>query len=127
MRYLHCVFMIMMLLFMAVQYNDPDGLTWMMIYSVPAFWSAVAVFWHLWFDKHAFRVCLLASIVASLAGVVYYWPLTPQFWTKAVWYEVETAREGMGLMIVAIVLSVTWYSGSRQSRHAPLPPPLADY
>jgi hypothetical protein len=116
MRYLHCIFLLLMVLFMAVQYNDPDGLMWMLIYAVPALWSGVAVFWHLWFDKFACRVLLMLSVVASFAGVVYFWPLSPKFWTKAVWLEVETAREGMGLMIVAFVLLITWYSGRRQSR-----------
>ena len=111
-----------MLLFMAVQYNDPDGLMWMLIYAVPALWSAVAAFWRLWFDRLACRILLLMSIAASFAGVVYFWPLVPQFWTRAVWYEVETAREGMGLMIVAVVLLGTWYSGRRQLRRSkPVP------
>jgi len=120
MRYLHGILLLLMLLFMAVQYNDPDGLLWILVYSVPAAWSAVAVFRHLWFDKRVCQIMLLVSIAASLAGVVYFWPLTPKFWTKSVWYEVETAREGMGLMIVAIVLLITWFSGRRQRLQAPI-------
>jgi hypothetical protein len=31
-----------MLLFVAVQYNDPDGPLWMVIYGVPAIWAGLA-------------------------------------------------------------------------------------
>jgi len=120
MRYLHVIFLLLMLVFAAVQYNDPDGLMWVAIYSIPAFWSAVAAFWHPWFSHLPARLALLASIAASLLGVVYFWPLTPRFWTKDVWFEVETAREGMGLMIVALVLLVTWYSGHRRQKIIPV-------
>ncbi|MFK7856695.1 MAG: transmembrane 220 family protein [Granulosicoccus sp.] len=122
MRYLHVIFLLLMLVFAAVQYNDPDGLMWVAIYSIPALWSAVAAFWRSWFSHLSARLALLASIAASLIGVVYFWPLTPRFWTKDVWFEVETAREGMGLMIVALVLLVTWYSGHRQRRILPVAP-----
>lgn len=119
MRYLHMIFLLLMVLFAGVQYNDPDGLMWMAIYSIPAFWSAVAAFWRSWFSHLSARLALFACITASLVGVVYFWPLTPRFWTKDVWFEVETAREGMGLMIVALVLLFTWYSGNRQRRFLP--------
>jgi hypothetical protein len=31
-----------MLLFVAVQYNDPDGPLWMVLYGVPAIWAGLA-------------------------------------------------------------------------------------
>jgi hypothetical protein len=104
----------LMLLFMGVQYNDPDGLMWIAIYAVPALWCAVSVWKPMAFRQRAVYWSLLASIAASLAGVIYFWPLTPRFWVKEVWYEVETAREGMGLMIVAMILGLVWWLAFRQ-------------
>ncbi len=114
MRYVFFVLSCVMLLFMAVQFNDPDGFIWMCFYGVPAMWCALAfyklnVFSYLWV-----RVALIGSIAASMVGVVYFWPLTPQFWSKQVWINEETAREGMGMMIVAIVLiSVLLFANRR--------------
>ncbi|MFK8082029.1 MAG: transmembrane 220 family protein [Granulosicoccus sp.] len=110
MRYASIVLMCLMLLFMGVQYNDPDGLMWMVIYAVPACWCAVAGFWWRAFDHAATQWALACSILAALGGIFLFWPLTPRFWTKDVWYNVETAREGMGLMIVTGVLLFVFFS-----------------
>jgi len=115
-RILLGILLVMMLLFGGVQYNDPDGLLWMVIYSVPAFWCAMALIRKSVFTHGGILAALGFSLALCVAGIVYFWPLTPQFWTKAVWYNVETAREGMGLMIVFIVLLiVTLYTGSLSS------------
>jgi len=112
-RILLGILLVMMLIFGGVQYNDPDGLLWMGIYSVPAFWCAMALFKKGVFKHGLILTALGFSLALCVAGVIYFWPLTPQFWTKAVWYNVETAREGMGLMIVFIVLLfVSLYTGS---------------
>lgn len=115
MRYVFIVLMGLMLLFMGVQYNDPDGTLWIVIYSVPAIWCALAAFWQKIFQHAQTKMMLVISIFASLVGVVWFWPLTPMFWTKEVWYNVETAREGLGLMIVASVLLLVFFS-FRQSK-----------
>lgn len=104
MRIVYGVLMSLMLLFMAVQYNDADGLLWMAIYSVPALWCAMAAFWRQCFYQAPVRLALWGSVAMSVVGVIYYWPLTPGFWRKSVWFDVETAREGMGMMIVMAVL-----------------------
>lgn len=100
MRLVIGILLILMLLFMAVQYNDPDGLFWMGVYSVPAMWCAVTIFWRQWFVLSQVRIALWFSTVLSVMGVIHFWPVTSGFWHKAVWHEVETAREGMGMMIV---------------------------
>ncbi len=104
MRYLYFALMCLMLLFAGVQFNDPDGVMWMVIYACPAIWCALAAAAPSLFKYAVLRWALWGSLLASLAGVVYFWPLTPRFWTSEVWYNIETAREGMGLMIVAAVL-----------------------
>lgn len=93
-----------MLLFGAVQYNDPDGIFWMIVYTVPALWCGLALFFPQLFKRRIAQAAYWACVVLTVVGVVYFWPITPKFWTKDVWYNVETAREGMGLMIVLGVL-----------------------
>jgi len=110
MRYLNIFLCLLMLLFIAVQLNDPDGFLWMAIYLVPAGWAAVAGFFPAWLSRSALRVVLAICIVLALVGMVWYWPTTPGWWRQEVWWEVETAREGMGMMIVAIVLLVALVS-----------------
>jgi hypothetical protein len=110
MRYVNIVLALLMVLFALVQLNDPDAVLWFFIYLVPGILAAIA----------AFRLNLLATsggttvlaglVLASFAGVVYYWPKTPGFWHQEVWWETETAREGMGIMIVAVVMIVVFYT-----------------
>lgn len=111
MRYVNTLLCLLMLLFIAVQYNDPDGPMWMVIYLVPAVWAGLAAFRSSFVAQPVPGYLLLGCIVAAIAGVVYYWPNTPRWWTQDVWYEFETAREGMGMMIVAFVLAVAWATG----------------
>lgn len=113
MRYVFIALMCFMLMFMGVQYNDPDGLMWMAIYGTPACWCAIAVFWQRAFEYRFTKCVLGVNIAASFIGVMWFWPLTPQFWTKDVWYNVETAREGLGLMIVALVLLIVFFVAGR--------------
>ena len=120
MRYITIVLGLLMALFAAVQYNDPDGPLWAIIYLVPAVWAAIAAFRPAWIDRPPVRALLAACLLAAIAGVVHYWPETPRWWAKDVWWEAETAREGMGMMLVAIVLAVAWTSAwKRRARGTP--------
>jgi prepilin signal peptidase PulO-like enzyme (type II secretory pathway) len=113
MKYVNLVFFVLLILFTAVQYNDPDGPLWMVIYAIPAFWAGLAflradLLWQLTL-RGLLTVCLLAAVVA----VVYYWPTVPQWWSQSVWWEEEVAREGMGVMIVTVALLVAFFTGWR--------------
>lgn len=114
-----------MLLFMAVQYNDPDGLMWVAIYSVPAAWCAVAAWRVQWLSRADVYTALLCSMAAALALMIHFWPTTDRFWVKSVWWETETAREGMGIMIAMVMLSLVWLLALRkragQARHPAMP------
>jgi hypothetical protein len=108
MKYLHLLLCAAMLGFAAVQYNDPDALLWIVYYLVPAAWTGLAAL-----RPEALRLpkverWLVASLVAWLGLVVFYWPSMPNFWLKQVWMAEETAREGMGLMIAWLTLLVAW-------------------
>ena len=111
MRYVNLLLFLLMLVFIGVQYNDPDGPIWMVIYAVPALWAAVAVFRPQWLRNAPGSVLLPLCIAAAIAGMAYYWPSTPRWWASEVWYGTETAREGMGMMIVLTVLCIAWVSG----------------
>ncbi len=74
---------------------------------------------------------IVASIVASIVGTLWFWPTEEGFWQREVWWESETAREGMGFMIVTVALLVVAFSAwltrrggrtptaSEQGRRAP--------
>lgn len=108
MRYLNILLAMMMLLFIAVQYNDPDGVMWMFIYLVPTFWALFAAFKPSLLRQTVPGLLLAVSIVLSIGLMVYYWPTSSGWWKQEIWWEVETAREGMGMMIVTGVLFVAW-------------------
>ena len=44
--------------------------------------------------------------MAAIVATVWYWPAEEGFWRQEVWWESETAREGMGIMIVTGALLV---------------------
>ena len=115
MRYLNILMGSLMLIFVAVQYNDPDGPLWMAIYAVPTIWAFLAAFRLPLLRTPMGRRLLGISIAAGIAAVVYYWPQTPNFWVKEIWWEDEQAREGMGAMLLLVALLVAWVSSLRQS------------
>jgi hypothetical protein len=116
MRYLNMLMGVMMLAFAAVQYNDPDGVLWMVYYLVPAAWAFVAVFRPDLVRSTQGGRWLWASLAVWLGLVIFYWPPMPGFWKPEVFMvevEGEVAREGMGLMIAWFTLLVVWCSARR--------------
>ena len=122
MKYLNVFLCILMLLFIGVQYNDPDGLLWSVIYSVPAIWTALAAFRLKQMTKPLPITLLTVSVVGALILTVFYWPTTPDFWRTEIYWETETAREGMGMMIASFVTLVAagtiWSAKIKASRDA---------
>ena len=118
MRYVNGILCFFMLLFAAVQYNDPDGLLWIPIYLVPAAWAGFAAY-----RPRALRgrwpsLGLAACLALALVGLVLYWPQDPGWWRQDVWWESEPAREGMGIMIVTaslLVVALTWSLAGRRA------------
>jgi len=107
MRVISAVFGVLMLLFAVVQYNDPDAVFWGAIYGVAAVWCGVAAYRPALVSGPV-RALLVISLAAAAFGVVWYWPQTPGFWRKEVWWNTETAREGMGMAITLAALAVAW-------------------
>ncbi len=115
MRVLCFVLALLMMLFAAVQFNDPDGLKWMIIYGIPALLALVCCFRPEVYQSAVLRGLLLVSILVAVGGMIYYWPKSDKWWTQEIWWEVETAREGMGLMITVVVLVII-FAAQRQLR-----------
>jgi len=116
MRYLNILLFLMMLPFLYVQFNDPDGPMWILIYAVPTVWSGLAAFRlnNVLSSDYIASLSISVAIILVLTG--YYWPTTPNYWQEDVWWVTETAREGLGMMIASFVLLVaafTIYSASK--------------
>jgi hypothetical protein len=119
MRYVNILLGLLMLSFVAVQYNDPDGPLWMAIYMLPAAWAFAAAFRLEQVRSPAGMKWLWASLALGLFSVVYYWPQAPEFWRKEVWWNDEEAREGMGVMIGFGVLLAVLATALRRPQGAP--------
>lgn len=108
MRIVSAVFCVVLLLFAVVQYNDPDALFWGAIYGAAAVWCGLAAFRARVFESGAARGLLAASVALAVFGMIWFWPRTEGFWHMEVWWETETAREGMGMMVVLLGLAAAW-------------------
>ena len=124
MRIFHGLLLIVMLLFIAMQFNDPDGLLWIGIYGIPALLMVVAIVRPKWISLRFWRALRWGAIAIMGAGVVYFWPDTAEFWRKEIWLDTETAstesvREGMGMMI-AFLVTASAFLVSTLSKKQPL-------
>ncbi len=107
MRFVNAVLCAMMLLFIVVQFNDPDGLLWAVLYGIPAIWAGVIAFRLRSVSSNGALLMIGLCLFGALVMTFVYWPSTPDFWKQDVWWETETAREGMGIMIATIVLLIS--------------------
>jgi hypothetical protein len=115
MRWLYAVFLVMMLAFTAVQYNDPDGLLWMLLYGAAAVWCALAL-WRpgmLW-GSPILRGLAVASMAVFVLG--FFWEIrtySPLFLSHDMMSPgVETTREAFGLLVAAAVTAyLLWADG----------------
>jgi hypothetical protein len=111
MRIASGIFCVIMVAFTVVQFNDPDALLWAIIYGVIAIWCGLAAFRTEILSKDWGSRLLVLSLALASFAVVWYFPKTPGFWHTEVWWETETAREGMGMMVAFIALIVAWLTG----------------
>ena len=119
MRVANGIFCAVLILFAVAQYNDPDALLWAGIYGLAAFWSGVAALRpELLTARPTLRALLGLSFVAGLAGLAWYWPDTPNWWLREIWWESETSREGRGMMIVVGALCLAGASVLLRRRSA---------
>lgn len=104
MKYVFAVLALLMGLFAAVQVNDPDAPLWIALYGVPAIWAGMAATRPQLLAGTTAFVLLAGCLLIGLVLVVVLWPLAEQWWRTEVWWESEASREGMGLMLAAVVL-----------------------
>jgi hypothetical protein len=113
-RWLNALLALALIGFAAVQYNDPDWALWVAYYAVPAFWALVAGLRHRLLQRMQWLGVLWACVGGWAVLVYAYWPTVPNFWRKDVWWQEETAREGMGLMVALGVLLVALFTAYRK-------------
>ena len=116
MRIVNGVFCLLLILFTAVQYNDPDYLLWAMIYGIGAVFAGLAAFRPGLLGSPRLATLFALCLAASFGGLFYYWPTTPNWWAKDVWWQTETAREGMGMMIVVVAMLIVGLTVLRARR-----------
>ena len=114
----------LMLLFAGVQHDDPDGALWAAIYAVPACAMAVAVLRPALLATVPGRACLGLALAGLAIGTALAWPEQAGFWRRDVWWEQESAREGMGLAIALAVTAVALPFARRPADAATRPDPV---
>lgn len=122
MRWLYALFLILMLSFVAVQYNDPDGGLWMVIYGAGALWCALAL-WRPGLLRGNRALAGLALLTLVAYGLGFLWEIrtyNPAFLSSTMMSPgVETTREAFGLLIAGLVTAyVLWTDGRARARVA---------
>jgi len=94
-RWLDLVFALYFLGVAALQWNDPDPWLWMPLYVLFS-WGCLSE----WRGKPLPSKLKLTVVGAALIWGTLLWSLTPAYDSQ--WIEVETLREAVGLLIVAL-------------------------
>ena len=115
MRIVYGILAALMLLFAVVQYNDPDAVFWIGVYGLSAIWCALAALGSPVLSFGPVRILFTLSLLGAIAGVVWFWPTVAEWWKQEIWWNVETAREGMGMMIVVVCLAITSFGVLRRT------------
>ena len=106
MRIVHAVIALVLLLFAAVQYNDPDYYFWGPVYALPGLVALFVAWSPRWLVAPLLRWASTIGLALAAVGTAHFWPRDPGFWQRDVWWQSEPAREGMGMMIVLLALVV---------------------
>ena len=96
----------LMLLFAAVQHDDPDGALWAAVYAVPAAAMLAALARPALLATGPGRAALGLALAALAVGTWMLWPERDGFWRREVWWEEETVREGLGMAVALAVTAV---------------------
>ena len=118
MRVLCGVMAALLVLFAAVQWNDPDPLFWGAIYAAVAGWCALAAFRPALMRTGVARGLLLVSLGLTAWGVVAFFPDAERWWSIDVWWPEqsgETSREGMGMLVAAAAMAAAALVGLRRT------------
>ncbi len=117
-RYLNVLMIVVFLLSVAVQYNDPDGLVWMAVYGLAAGISAAFFFGRLRWQWAAVLAMLAAAwslmLYPRFAGRVTPGELIGAFSMKTA--AIEYAREAGGLLIVVVWMALLAVRAKSQAK-----------
>ena len=106
----------LMLLFAALQYNDPDGLAWAALYAVPVAALLAALLHPALLATPLGRAALGVALAGLGIGTALCWPEQAGFWRRDVWWQEETAREGMGMAVALAATAATLPFALRRGR-----------
>jgi hypothetical protein len=118
MRVLCGVLAVVLVLFAAVQWNDPDAVFWAAAYGAAALWCGFAAFSPRTLAWRPARGLLLLTLVCAFWGAAAFWPEAERWWAIDVWWPEQTgerAREGMGMMVVAFAMAAAALAGLRRA------------
>jgi Transmembrane family 220, helix len=104
----------LLLVFAAVQWNDPDPVFWAAAYGAGAAWCGFAAFSPRMLGRAPARALSLPALGCALWGVAAFWPDSERWWSVAVWWPErsgEAAREGMGMMVLALAMTAAALAG----------------
>lgn len=124
-RYLAMIMLPLFILSMAVQYNDPDPIQWMIIYLIPAIYTVLAI-------RRNNHWTALPLTLIYLLGTLYWMPGTPienpaNLLTdvKMVNLGVEEWREDGGLLICTgwfALQSLMWLLTRNRTKYTAVTP-----
>ncbi|MEO0794805.1 MAG: transmembrane 220 family protein [Verrucomicrobiota bacterium] len=117
-KILNALLGLLLLLFAVVQVNDPDGWFWSLIYLIPVVGAGVAAFGTTLFKKRFLMPVFFLVLGMLMLLTIYYWPRTPEFWKQEVWWNTETAREGLGMMIATMAFAFSTFTVWRRKKSA---------
>lgn len=99
--------MLVLLAFAGLQYNDPDGIYWAIVYLVPAIALGLAAFVPHRFATLLGRILLFAAVVVLGFGVYVYWPSNLTSLSADSWWDDEPVKEGFGVAIAYLFTCLT--------------------
>ena len=112
MKFIPIFFLVLFVVFAALQYNDPDPIPWMFAYLFAAFMSYLA------FKGKLVNYVAFVSASIYIMGAVYQWP--PQYdgitGNMDADPNIELARESLGLIICAAVTMVNYFISRKIQR-----------
>jgi hypothetical protein len=122
MKYLNLLLAVMFLVFASLQLNDPDPITWILIYGTMAVVCVMAAFgfYVRWLMIAAFGCYGVYAII--LFPAVRTWLGSPDRSllfdeiAKMQFSYIEESREFLGLLICITVLGVCWVRSSKRSK-----------
>ena len=124
MRIVNLVLAVMFLVFASLQLNDPDPITWILIYGAMAVVCVMAAF-----DYYVRWLMIVQLICYAVYAII----LIPSLWTwlsspdrsllfddlaKMQFPYIEESREFLGLLICITVVVVCWVRSSKRSEKA---------